>query len=335
MARETFTPYYVSIEGNLGSGKTSILRELARNTNAKVLEEPVEKWASIMKKYYSDPLRYAYEFQTIALLNFMVNDFDGFLVQERSLFSVFYIFTAALRATNYITTDQFEIMQKYVELVLKTSRPLNLIIYLKTTTSTSLQRIKHRGRSEESHLDYDHINMLNSLHGNIFSAQAGAFKIKVVTIDANRPFNKVYKSVLKALRKNVTNYWCDIREQNEMLELEYKDRDKGNFPYSRRYAHWVETKKALEDDQKEFHDLLVREKEENLKLIKQFEFEKMKDKEKPIQVKSEHDKTESSSTLDQDEYESLERIHKMILKVLDSKAKASSRDSDEEGEGSY
>ena len=58
----------VSIEGNIGAGKTTLLNLL----NIEVIKEPVEEWqdlggASILKRYYQDPKRWAFTFQLNAL----------------------------------------------------------------------------------------------------------------------------------------------------------------------------------------------------------------------------------------------------------------------------
>lgn len=332
MVQEHFSPYYVSIEGNLGSGKTSILQELRKTTNAKTLEEPIAKWSDSMKKYYSNPSNYAYDFQTTALLDFLMDDYEGFVVQERSLFSLFYVFTAAFFASKYLSKDQFGVIQNYVKLVLKNSRPLNLMIYLKTSTANSLKRVNLRGRAEESNITYDFLNRLNSLHGNIFSELAGVFKIRVITVDANRPFRQVYKSVVKALRKNVTSNWCDIREQKEMLELEYQD----NYTYSRRYSHWVENEKSIANTEREYHDFLYNEEQENAELIKDFEERKL---EEANEKTSCGDELKTTLNKLKDEYEYLEQnlhdLQKMIMKILDGKEEASRRDSNEGEDSSW
>ena len=68
----------VIIEGNIGSGKTTLckLLELLDTTRSEVIYEPVNKWIdlvdkqdnNILKLFYSDQERYAYTFQTYAFL---------------------------------------------------------------------------------------------------------------------------------------------------------------------------------------------------------------------------------------------------------------------------
>ena len=61
------------IEGNIGSGKTTLINKLREKEKYEVIEEPVNQWLSIkgdsnknlLGLFYEDPQRYAYLFQTM------------------------------------------------------------------------------------------------------------------------------------------------------------------------------------------------------------------------------------------------------------------------------
>ena len=61
------------IEGNIGSGKSTILKLLQLAQNVEVIQEPVYMWLSIkdddnknlLEHFYSDMDRYSYMFQTM------------------------------------------------------------------------------------------------------------------------------------------------------------------------------------------------------------------------------------------------------------------------------
>ena len=70
-------PFLVSIEGNIGSGKSTLMRELrARNQDWHFVDEPVENWMalknergeSLLEVFYADKRRWSYTFQNTALL---------------------------------------------------------------------------------------------------------------------------------------------------------------------------------------------------------------------------------------------------------------------------
>ena len=52
----------VSIDGNIGAGKSTILAEL-NNMGYHVFPEDVESWGSFLEKLYVDPKRWAFTFQ--------------------------------------------------------------------------------------------------------------------------------------------------------------------------------------------------------------------------------------------------------------------------------
>ena len=66
----------ISIEGNIGAGKSTFLKILKLNLEKiKIIEEPLIKWQNIeqdginyniLDMYYKDPKRWAYTFQTYA-----------------------------------------------------------------------------------------------------------------------------------------------------------------------------------------------------------------------------------------------------------------------------
>ena len=81
-------PIIISIEGNIGSGKSTIMKFLSNNfdnfvslngENLKIcyLEEPVDIWNSftdkqgknIIENYYSDQKKYAFQFQMMAYIS--------------------------------------------------------------------------------------------------------------------------------------------------------------------------------------------------------------------------------------------------------------------------
>jgi deoxyadenosine/deoxycytidine kinase len=73
-----------SIEGNIGSGKTTLLHLLrAHIPNIILSPEPIGEWQrigshNILEAYYRDPSRWAYSFQTYALLT-RVNQLSSIL----------------------------------------------------------------------------------------------------------------------------------------------------------------------------------------------------------------------------------------------------------------
>lgn len=63
-------PRIIIVESEIGGGKSTLLPALAaglarRGYRAVVVEEPVGEWKGVLEKFYADPVRWAYSFQTL------------------------------------------------------------------------------------------------------------------------------------------------------------------------------------------------------------------------------------------------------------------------------
>ena len=86
----------IFVEGNIGTGKSTLLTQLS--AHCKVILEPVDEWTqmknangkNILEEFYSDPVRNAYLFQSIAFRSRMkniVNKCDDTCFVERSIYT--------------------------------------------------------------------------------------------------------------------------------------------------------------------------------------------------------------------------------------------------------
>ena len=65
--------FHISLLGNIGCGKSSILKKLKHHKSLTVGDEPMEIWENcngenLLKMYYDDPKKWAFLFQTKVLL---------------------------------------------------------------------------------------------------------------------------------------------------------------------------------------------------------------------------------------------------------------------------
>jgi deoxyadenosine/deoxycytidine kinase len=75
----------ISIEGNIGAGKSTLIETLkTKFSNVVFVDEPVDEWSTVtdkdgttvLEKYYADQKRYAFAFQMMVRVSreFSVND---------------------------------------------------------------------------------------------------------------------------------------------------------------------------------------------------------------------------------------------------------------------
>jgi deoxyadenosine/deoxycytidine kinase len=102
---------FISIEGNIGSGKSTILKIIREHIpELTILDEPLACWervgdsVNLLKLYYSDPKRWGFTFQIYAFMTRLKKwtEFSAMAdqqvkVSERSLLSDRYIFASIMR----------------------------------------------------------------------------------------------------------------------------------------------------------------------------------------------------------------------------------------------
>ncbi len=224
-------PIIISIDGNIGSGKSTIVQklkdELKHEKSIIFLEEPVNEWIkikdenkNIIEKFYEDPNKYSFPFQMMALISRfkIINDTinktseNSVIITERSLFTDKHIFAKMLYDSNKINTFEYQIYNKWFDEFI-TKLPEHKFIYLHTTPNTCINRIKTRGRDGEDKIDIDYLNKCNDYHDNMFSQVKHELKFNLdhCNLESNDYNNIIYeiKHYIKSFNDNdyeKTNY---------------------------------------------------------------------------------------------------------------------------------
>lgn len=166
----------VSIEGNIGSGKSTLmsaLRSWAQGEGSGdeigrrlvFLNEPVDAWQevcdrdgdSILAKFYRDPCKYAFPFQMMAYITRLVMlkevmeaNPDMVVVCERSIFTDRNVFASMLHDDGHIEDVNFLIYTKWFDAF---SAALKLedmsIVYVDTSPTVCMSRVLQRARPGE------------------------------------------------------------------------------------------------------------------------------------------------------------------------------------------
>ncbi|XP_022239946.1 thymidine kinase 2, mitochondrial-like [Limulus polyphemus] len=152
--------FTVSVEGNIGSGKTALLEYFSSNfPETMVLQEPVERWRNVkghnlLSLMYKDSARWSLTFQTYVQLT-MINlhrtsHTSPVKLMERSIFSAKYCFVENLYKSGAMPEVEYIVLSEWFDwLVNNEDVHLDLIVYLQTKPEVVLERIHKRCREEE------------------------------------------------------------------------------------------------------------------------------------------------------------------------------------------
>jgi deoxyadenosine/deoxycytidine kinase len=142
---------FITVEGNIGAGKTTLSNLLAKHYNARLI---LEQFADnpFLPKFYEDPKQYAFPLE----LFFMAERFKQLkeLLQQRDLFQSVtisdYLFTKCLLfAKVNLPDDEFGLYQRLFEIIHQQLIQPDILVYLHAPVSRLQQNIKKRGRSYE------------------------------------------------------------------------------------------------------------------------------------------------------------------------------------------
>ena len=114
----------------------------------------------------------------------------NFKVMERSLYSARYCFVENLFAKGLLQPSEYFILNEWFKASLPSAQ-IDLIIYLKSDPDVVYDRIKRRGRPEETGITLEYLRSLHDLHEDWLVQKKFPLPAQVLTIDANTPLEQI------------------------------------------------------------------------------------------------------------------------------------------------
>lgn len=191
--------HYISIEGNIGAGKTSLSTMIAEDFNAKLILEGY-KDNPFLPKFYEDPSRYAFPLEMSFLAERYQQMAEG--VAQYNLFADFVISDYELSkslvfAGITLQEDEFLLYKRLFNMMHKSMTKPDLYVYLYQNTARLLENIKKRGRSYESNIAPEYLEKINRGYMDFIKAQAG-WNVRIIDV-SNLDFVYERKDYVKVL----------------------------------------------------------------------------------------------------------------------------------------
>jgi deoxyadenosine/deoxycytidine kinase len=167
----------ILLEGNIGAGKSTVGNSLKASGIFDFIEEPVEAWqtgfaSNLLDMFYSDMKRWAFTFQITAFITraktwqevLALTDHSR-VVLERSIFTDRYVFATNSYRIGGMTDVEWQVYCGLWEfLVSNYCVEPDCILYYRTPAEVCLERMKARGRHEETGVSLEYLKQLEELH---------------------------------------------------------------------------------------------------------------------------------------------------------------------------
>lgn len=174
---------FVTIEGNIGAGKTTLSHLLSKHYNARlILEEFADN--PFLPKFYENPGQYAFPLE----LFFMAERYKQLkeLLQTKDMFQNItisdYLFTKCLLfAKVNLPEEEFRLYQKLFEIINPQIVQPDILIYLHTPVKKLQENIRKRNREYEQSIPNDYLFTLQETYTQYIKQH----NIKTLFVDAS------------------------------------------------------------------------------------------------------------------------------------------------------
>lgn len=176
--------FYLAIEGVIGVGKTTLARLLQPRLGAHELLLEVFEENPFLPKFYEDRERYAFQTQIFFLLSRyhqQRRNIPAILQGGHNLISDYTFEKDSIFARINLQGDELDMYYKVHEALAEKIPVPDLIVYLRASTDTLMQRIALRDRPYERNMEREYIEQLNRAYEAHFRQHPGA----VLTIEAD------------------------------------------------------------------------------------------------------------------------------------------------------
>ena len=157
---------HIAIAGNIGSGKTTLTRMLAKRYGWTPRYEPVDN-NPYLEDFYGDMKRWSFNLQVFFLNKRFrevveISKSDDIIIQDRTIFEDARIFAPNLHAQGYMSDRDFANYSDLFDLMMSLVGMPDLMIYIRSTIPNLISQIEKRGREYEQTMRIDYLTGLNN-----------------------------------------------------------------------------------------------------------------------------------------------------------------------------
>ncbi len=180
------TKQFITIAGNIGVGKSTLVHLLTEKTGWSAVYEAVAE-NPYLADFYSDMRRWSFQSQVFFLSRRLRQHHDllqqtGSIIQDRSVYEDAEIFARNLHQQGHMSQRDWQCYYELYQTMATLLKPPHLVIYLRAAVPVLRRRIAQRGRDYEQNISDDYLAQLNDL----YEAWIAGFRLSpILTVDTD------------------------------------------------------------------------------------------------------------------------------------------------------
>ncbi len=156
---------HVAIAGNIGAGKTTLTKLLAKHFRWEPHYESVAE-NPYLDDFYGEMERWSFNLQVYFLNSrfrqiLEIRESGKNIIQDRTIYEDARIFAPNLHAMGLMTNRDYNNYDSLFDLMERLVSPPDLLIYLRASIPTLVGQIHKRGRDYENSISIDYLSRLN------------------------------------------------------------------------------------------------------------------------------------------------------------------------------
>ena len=164
---------YIAVEGNIGSGKTSLSKQMSADFNGKLmLERFIDN--PFLANFYSNPNDFAFKLEMSFLADRYQQtseDLSQLNFFNKSIISDYDIHKSLIFSKINLNSDEFNLYRKLFYSLYKSIVKPDLIIFLNQTIENLKINIRKRGRDYESSISEKYLSDINQSYSDFFKSR--------------------------------------------------------------------------------------------------------------------------------------------------------------------
>ena len=199
---------HIAIAGNIGAGKTTLTKLLAKKYKFEGHYEDVLK-NPYLDDFYDQMERWSFNLQ-IYFLNsrfkqlVTIDSIKQNVIQDRTIYEDAFIFAPNLNAMGLMTQRDYDNYLALFDTMLNLVKPPDLLVYLQSSIPSLVNKIHKRGRDYEKTISIEYLSRLNERYEAWISNYNSGKLLKINVDDLDFVENKSdYETILELIKKEL------------------------------------------------------------------------------------------------------------------------------------